>query len=165
MKKLGKVTVSALVVAAFAGSSTAAHAAPKPSPDASISVSPRDGVKPAAAADGLFYVYSDDMGYDVTYSGNGQQWPTGWNNQVDQVWNNGFPGAKDDVNIYDYPGPVGAYACVGNGDFWNLRNDDYVFSWVHDHDDSRFELDPLWESVHDRGTSHRWVDFCGNNND
>jgi hypothetical protein len=170
MRKL----VAAVIAAAIVGCPTVAHAAPSPTappaaakqskPDGTIAGSLRAGVKPMAAPNGLLYVYSDDMGEDVTYSGNSTQWPTGWNNQVDQLWNNGFPGAQDDVNIYDYPWHVGAYACIGNGDFWNLREDDYVFSWVHDHDDSGFELDPLWETVHDRGTSHKWVDWCGNNN-
>lgn len=160
MKKLGNAMVSVLVAAVIAGSSTAAYGAPAPTAPAGAT---QQNNLAAAARDGLLYVYSDDMGRDVTYSGNASEWPSGWSNKVDQLWNNGFPGSKDDVNIYDYPWQNGAYACIGNGDFWDLRNDDYVFSWVND-GASDWQRDPLWETVHDRGTSHKWVDWCGNNN-
>jgi hypothetical protein len=169
MRKLGNAMVAVLAAAAIIGSSTAAYAAPAPTAPAGATqqnTTERSGdasLRAAAAADGLLYVYSDDMGRDVTYPGNQSQWPTGWNDRVDQLWNNGFPGSRDDVNIYDYPWQNGAYACIGNGDFWDLRNDDYVFSWVND-GASDWQRDPLWETVHDAGTSHKWVDWCGNNN-
>ena len=159
--------VVVVAAAAILTGSTVAHAAPagtaqQKGSDQSITASLRAGVKPAFAPDGNLYIYSDDMGRDVTYSDDRQQWPGGWHDKVDQLWNNGFPGGRDDVNIYAFPWHNGAYACIGNGHFWDLRNDEYVFSWIKD-GASDWQREPLGDTVHDDGSGHKWVTHCGNN--
>ncbi|MDF5751251.1 hypothetical protein [Spongiactinospora sp. TRM90649] len=141
--------------------------APSPGPKKQVTKQTLTGKKSSAQAlypDGYLYVYSDDMGYSKKYAGNAYEgWPSGWNNAVDVLWNNGYPGGADDVNIYDYSTGVGAYACIGNGDYWDLRADPYVFSWYNDYHDE-WARAPLGKRVHDRGSGHIWVSWCGNNN-
>ncbi|MEV7010924.1 hypothetical protein [Streptosporangium sp. NPDC051022] len=187
MRKLRNAVFGVLAAAAIVGVPANAYAGPTPAPAPHATQAenpvpdnvaaqekkpaPRDGAAavvdklPArtASADGYLYVWSDDTGHALQYAGNQWLWPDGWNNKVDVLWNNGFPGGQDRVNIYDYPWQNGAYACIGNGDWWDLRAVNYVFSWVNDGADD-FERSPLGRSVHDNGTSHAWVSWCGNNN-
>jgi hypothetical protein len=173
---LGLAAAAAVVVAGPA----VAYADPAPAPSPTLESKPTPSAGPvkdvtvadmtgqemkAAGPDGNLYVWSDDMQRSLLYSGNASEgWPDGWNNRVDVLWNNGFPGSYDDVNIYDYATWSGsAYACIGNGDWWDLRRTNYVFSWVNDGADA-WQRSPLGRPVHDHGSGHVWVDWCGNNN-
>ncbi|GGS83941.1 hypothetical protein AB0C33_14080 [Nonomuraea sp. NPDC048881] len=183
MKVLRNALLGVMTVAAVLTASTAAYAEPAPAPTSEAARPAVEAVKPqrpegkpkiqsglpvrALNADGNFYVWSDDMNKALLYTGDAYNgWPSGWNNTVDVVWNNGYPGPYDDVNIYDYaPWSGSAYACIGNGDYWDLRRTDinYVFSWVNDGADA-WQREPLGRRVHDNGSGHIWVDWCGNNN-
>ncbi|MEU4331777.1 hypothetical protein [Nonomuraea dietziae] len=174
---LGVMTATAVIT----GTQAAAYADPAPVPTSEAEKPVGTAVKPERPdgvakiqsglpvrtlnADGNFYVWSDDENKALLYDGDAYGgWPEGWNNRVDVIWNNGFPGRYDDVNVYDYATWSGsAYACVGNGDYWDLRRGDYVFSWVNDGADA-WQRSPLGRRVHDNGSGHIWVDWCGNNN-
>lgn len=109
---------------------------------------------------GEFCAYSDDCGIASHWSGNEGAWGNCWINKTDAVVNNGFAGSLDDVNIYYDVGNKGAYACLGRGDSWNLRTHEQRFTWTRTGSGSQ----GLGEVVHDNAASHRWVNFCGNNN-
>ncbi|MEU5977875.1 peptidase inhibitor family I36 protein [Streptomyces sp. NPDC047315] len=101
---------------------------------------------PAAAADGHFYLYN---GYFFTgaragYFGNASNYGSS-DNTASSLWNNGYPGALDDVRVYldaRYAGPSrGIHNGVALADLQQWR-----------YDGTNRSLD---NSI----SSHKWVDL------
>ncbi|MFJ2749245.1 MULTISPECIES: hypothetical protein [unclassified Streptomyces] len=119
-------------------------------------------VPTAAQADGgcgsgNFCAYSDDANYLYQEGGNSSSWPGQVKNKVDWVRNSGVAVGRHHVNIYWGDNNSGAYACIGYGTEWNLRNNANTFNWTRNGDNRG-----VGEKVHDNAASHRWVYGCGN---
>src|SRR5262245_39254592 len=109
-------------------------------------------------ADGKFYIWADDCQCSAAFTGNSQVWPDYVRNKDDWVWNNGYVGGRDHVNIYWDWYYGGAYACISYGTSWWLPEHWQRFGWTKDGDTRGWG-----QVVHDNAASHRWVYQCGNN--
>ena len=159
MRKVSRALVTAVITSVMltgaSGVAQATESSPTPfktgTADAPISIT----------ADGNFYalVYYYNIIVDGFFNaGNDDRWPDGVRNRADWVRNNGYPGGRDHVNIYWGSYYTGAYACIGPGTSWDLREGWQRFNWVLDGDYRGY-----WELVRDNAASHRWVHYCGNN--
>ncbi|MER5890061.1 hypothetical protein ABT160_40080 [Streptomyces sp. NPDC001941] len=112
-------------------------------------------------APGNFCVYADDTNYTFATQGNSGAWPGSVANKNDWVGNSGYNSGKAQVDIFwgTSGEGYGAYACLGPGNAWNLRDNSVKFGWTKN-GDSR----GLGQKVHDNAAAHLWVYSCGNNN-
>lgn len=122
-------------------------------------------VAPAAAqaADGYVYAWQHvSRGGDMCrWSGNDDDWSScrgrifagNMRNRASSLWNNGYPGAYDDVNFYYGRWYSGAWDCLGVGDAWgNLTRQRFVYG----------RGKPGYgQSTNDNIASHKWVNYCG----
>lgn len=106
---------------------------------------------------GEFCAYADETWVTYDWLGNSTNWPNTVKNKVDWVANRGISGSPAQVNIYYNENHTSAYACLGQGHEWNLRDNSHTFNWT-----GRYNAGQ-GEAVHDNAASHRWVWSCGNN--
>ncbi|MEV0909026.1 peptidase inhibitor family I36 protein [Streptomyces hokutonensis] len=144
------VGLTALALTAIPGVAQASESAPS-SPTA-IAAGPA-----GATADGYFYAY-ENANYGGKYCrwvGNDSDWSScspGGNirNQASALWNNGYAGSYEDVNVYWGLGYTGAWACIANG---------YAYSnlagWNFPNNGSGGG-----ETLNDNISSHVWSNSC-----
>lgn len=104
----------------------------------------RAGGQVSAQADGNFYAYEDEnrTGRRAQWSGNSDGW--GWmSDNASSVWNNGYPGGKDDVVVYKHAAFSGPKRGIYNGTVIN--------------DLSTVYFDGTSDGMNDDITSHEWV--------
>ncbi|WP_336323008.1 peptidase inhibitor family I36 protein [Streptomyces lavendofoliae] len=106
---------------------------------------------------GEFCAYSDEHGQTYRTPNSSPNWPDTIQNKVDWVQNLGTSGSPAQVNIYYNENYASAYACLGQGAQWNLRQRTQVFSWTGQYSAGHMRV------VHDDAASHKWVWTCGNN--
>ncbi|WP_327695974.1 hypothetical protein [Streptomyces sp. NBC_00459] len=106
---------------------------------------------------GEFCAYADDNGTTYRNAGNDKDWPETIQNKLDWVSNRGTGSSFAQVNIYYNENYTSAYACLGQGHDWNLRNNSHTFNWTAGNADGK------GKAVHDNAASHKWVNTCGNN--
>jgi hypothetical protein len=108
-----------------------------------------------AAADGYLHVYTqpNGRGHECKWLSNSDNWGT-CRNLTSDIWNNGYAGGFDAVDLYTAPNGGGAHACIGQGDRWNdTTTGDYRFTYGAG-------LEQFGASVNNNISSHRWVDYC-----
>lgn len=106
---------------------------------------------------GEFCAYADENGMTYRNQGNSTDWPDSIQNKVDWVGNRGTSGAPAQVNIYYNENYRSAYACLGQGHEWNLRDNSHTFTWTAGYTAGK------GRAVHDDAAAHKWVWSCGNN--
>ena len=117
------------------------------------------GTQKTAAAqlsgDGYLHVYTQPYGggRECKWSGNSDNWGS-CRNLTSDIWNNGYAGGLDAVDLYTAPGAGGAHACISQGDrWWDTTTGNYRFTYGAG-------LDQFGKSVNNNISSHRWVDYC-----
>jgi hypothetical protein len=118
------------------------------------------GARPATSsrlrsADGRLHVYTPPYGGGRTCSwvGNADTWGS-CRNLVSDIWNNGYPGGNDAVDLYWGVNATGAHACLSQGDRWpDLINDPQHFTYGAGQGG-------FGQSLNNNVSSHRWVDYC-----
>ncbi|MFJ9817287.1 hypothetical protein ACIRU3_18820 [Streptomyces sp. NPDC101151] len=108
-----------------------------------------------AAADGRLHVYTQPNGGGNTCSwlGNADSWGS-CRNLVSDIWNNGYAGGNDAVDLYWGLNATGAHACISQGDRWpDLTTGRYHFTY----DSGK---PGFGDSLNNNVSSHRWVDYC-----
>ncbi|MGW2049853.1 hypothetical protein ACWCPF_32405 [Streptomyces sp. NPDC001858] len=79
-------------------------------------------------------------------------------NRASQLWNNGFPGGNDDVNLYYHRSQAGAYRCLPNGSHWDdLPLGRETFNRAGS---GTGGSDGLNQSLNNNVASHKWVTSC-----
>lgn len=108
-----------------------------------------------AAADGYLHVFTQPFGggRECKWLGNSDNWGT-CRNLTSDIWNNGYAGGNDAVDLYTAPNAGGAHACISQGDRWiNTTTGEYRFTYGAG-------LEQFGASVNNNISSHRWVDYC-----
>ncbi|WP_030378466.1 MULTISPECIES: hypothetical protein [unclassified Streptomyces] len=108
-----------------------------------------------AAADGYLHVYTQPYGggRECKWLGNSDNWGT-CRNLTSDIWNNGYAGGLDAVDLYTAPNAGGAHACISQGDRWiDTTTGEYRFTYGAG-------LEQFGASVNNNISSHRWVDYC-----
>ncbi|OXM59120.1 hypothetical protein [Amycolatopsis vastitatis] len=140
-----RTAAAAMAITATALAAGAATAEAAPAPPAS----------PATAqADGYFYTYNGTGFTDFCgrWSGPSSYWGA-CANQDESLWNNGYPGALDDVLIYWGRNQTGAWRGVCNGNA--LSN---VSGLTFDYSGGASgHGEPIWHNI----ASHRWATLGG----
>ncbi|MER7927968.1 MULTISPECIES: hypothetical protein [unclassified Streptomyces] len=146
VKRLLTVAASAAAVAALF------------SPVSSASALDAGTQKTASAqlsGDGYLHVYTQPYGggRECKWSGNSDNWGS-CRNLTSDIWNNGYAGGLDAVDLYTAPSAGGAHACISQGDrWWDTTTGNYRFTYGAG-------LDQFGKSVNNNISSHRWVDYC-----
>ena len=107
------------------------------------------------AADGYLHVYTQPYGggRECKWSGNSDNWGS-CRNLTSDIWNNGYAGGFDAVDLYTAPNAGGAHACISQGDRWyDTTTGNYTFTYGAG-------LSQFGKSVNNNISSHRWVDYC-----
>ncbi|WP_405839421.1 hypothetical protein [Streptomyces sp. NBC_01518] len=117
------------------------------------------GTQKTAAAqlsgDGYLHVYTQPYGggRECKWSGNSDNWGS-CRNLTSDIWNNGYAGGLDAVDLYTAPNAGGAHACISQGDSWpDTTTGEYRFTYGAG-------LEQFGKSVNNNISSHRWVDYC-----
>ncbi|MFF5299917.1 hypothetical protein ACFY5F_11170 [Streptomyces sp. NPDC013161] len=117
------------------------------------------GTQKTAAAqlsgDGYLHVYTQPYGggRECKWSGNSDNWGS-CRNLTSDIWNNGYAGGFDAVDLYTAPNAGGAHACISQGDRWyDTTTGNYTFTYGAG-------LSQFGKSVNNNISSHRWVDYC-----
>ncbi|MFF4785874.1 hypothetical protein ACFY3E_31725 [Streptomyces griseorubiginosus] len=108
-----------------------------------------------ASADGFLHVYTQPYGggRECKWSGNSNDWGS-CRNLTSDIWNNGYAGGLDAVDLYTAPNAGGAHACISQGDrWWDTTTGNYRFTYGEG-------LEQFGKSVNNNISSHRWVDYC-----
>jgi hypothetical protein len=147
---LATVGLAALALSALPGVAQASE--PGPSSRDTVATGPA-----GATADGYFYAYEHAYqgGKYCRWVGNDGDWSScspGGNlrNQASSLWNNGYAGVSEDVNVYWGLNYTGAWACIANGYYYaNLAD------WYFPTNGSGGG-----ENMNDNISSHKWSDSC-----
>ncbi|MET9089249.1 hypothetical protein ABZX77_46540 [Streptomyces sp. NPDC004237] len=108
-----------------------------------------------AAADGNLHVWTQPHagGHHCAWSGNSDNWGT-CRNLTSDIFNNGYPGGLDAVDLYWGTSATGAHACISQGDSWpDTTTGQYRFTYGEGQGG-------FGQSVNNNISSHRWVDYC-----
>ncbi|WP_328683682.1 hypothetical protein OG226_34335 [Streptomyces sp. NBC_01261] len=108
-----------------------------------------------ASGDGYLHVYTQPYGggRECKWSGNSDNWGS-CRNLTSDIWNNGYAGGLDAVDLYTAPNAGGAHACISQGDSWpDTTTGQYTFTYGAG-------LSQFGKSVNNNISSHRWVDYC-----
>ncbi|MFE9448385.1 hypothetical protein [Streptomyces sp. NPDC006739] len=108
-----------------------------------------------ASADGYLHVFTQPNGggRECSWAGNSDNWGS-CRNLTSDIWNNGYAGGNDAVDLYWGLNATGAHACISQGDRWNdTTQDDYHFTYGAG-------LGGFGATVNNNISSHRWVDYC-----
>ncbi|WP_405824355.1 hypothetical protein OG241_45280 [Streptomyces sp. NBC_01390] len=147
VKRLFTVAASAAAVAALFSPFSSASALDAGS----------QGTKSAqlASSDGFLHVYTqpNGRGRECKWDGNSDNWGS-CRNLTSDIWNNGYAGFLDAVDLYTAPNAGGAHACISQGDRWSdTTTGNYRFTYGAG-------LSQFGASVNNNISSHRWVDYC-----
>jgi hypothetical protein len=151
-----RVALAAVAVAASAllAGAVTAQAAPA-APAANTQAAPATGASPAqVSADGRFYAYYGTY-YDNlcnSWSGNSTNWGA-CRNKVESLWNNGYPGGKDDVLVYWGLNYGGAWRGICNGAALGDLGQ-WPFDWSNGKPGNG---EALWKNI----SSHQWAALGG----
>ncbi|WP_236243802.1 peptidase inhibitor family I36 protein [Streptomyces sp. CC228A] len=107
----------------------------------------------APAPDGFLYAWEHAHagGMHCRWNGENANW-AGCRNRVSDVWNNGFPGRREDVRLFYGLAMTGSWACLQQGQsIPNLNAAGTVFTAPGRGQGQR---------VNDNVSSHDWVDAC-----
>lgn len=111
------------------------------------------GAAAAAAPDGFLYAWEHAHagGAHCKWNSNNANW-AGCSDKVSDVWNNGFPGRKEDVRLYNGVEWTESWVCLHQGhSIPNLATSGLKwFGTGHGQG----------TSVNDSISSHTWVDAC-----
>ncbi|WP_055526495.1 peptidase inhibitor family I36 protein [Streptomyces graminilatus] len=108
-----------------------------------------------ASADGFLHVFTqpNGRGHECKWEGNSNNWGS-CRNLTSDIWNNGYFGGNDAVDLYTAPNAGGAHACISQGDRWSdTTTNQYHFTYGAG-------LEGFGASVNNNISSHRWVDYC-----
>ncbi|MEU6223512.1 hypothetical protein [Streptomyces sp. NPDC047042] len=107
------------------------------------------------SADGFLHVFTQPNGggRECKWEGNSDNWGL-CRNLTSDIWNNGYEGGNDAVDLYTAPGGGGAHACISQGDRWrDTTTNRYHFTYGEG-------LEGFGASVNNNISSHRWVNYC-----
>ncbi len=107
-----------------------------------------------AQSDGYFYSYNGTGFTNLCgrWSGNSPNWGV-CRNKTESLWNNGYPGAFDDVLVYWGLNYTGAYRGVCNGDALPDVSG-LTFDWSNG---AAGHGESLWHNI----SSHKWATLGG----
>ena len=149
------MSVKRLLTVAASAAAVAALFSPVSSASALDAGSQSTATARLASADGYLHVYTQPYGggRECKWSGNSDNWGS-CRNLTSDIWNNGYAGGLDAVDLYTAPNAGGAHACISQGDSWpDTTTGTYRFTYGAG-------LDQFGKSVNNNISSHRWVDYC-----
>ncbi|MFE9764363.1 hypothetical protein ACFYPC_07495 [Streptomyces sp. NPDC005808] len=149
------MSVKRLLTVAASAAAVAALFSPVSSASALDAGSQGTGSAQLVAADGKLHVYTQPYGggLECSWTGNSNDWGS-CRNLTSDIWNNGYAGGPDAVDLYTAPNAGGAHACISQGDRWyDTKSGTYRFTYGAG-------LEQFGASVNNNISSHRWVDYC-----
>ncbi|TXS35325.1 peptidase inhibitor family I36 protein [Streptomyces sp. t39] len=107
----------------------------------------------AAAPDGFLYAWEHPhaKGAHCKWNADNANW-AGCSDKVSDVWNNGFPGRREDVRLYNDLEWTGSWVCLHRGDSIPDLGANGLKWFGSGHGQG--------EPVNDSISSHTWVDAC-----